>query len=331
MKRFIPYSLIATALACGLASAQTTAYTTPVGYTSQDLFQGFNCTGLTLQSPTVVAGAFSAVAGTLLTDASVTYAPVAGRMYVLEIISGSQSTVIQEVPAASISGNTITTPDNLGVLGLLPGDKYKLRLAPTLEEIFTTKTLSAGGVLVAGLSSTGADVVWVPTGTGAYTKYFLHSTSSAFRLAGTSTPTPNIPVVYADGLLIEKKGSASASLVVAGEVKTIGTKSVLVQGFNLMGAVSPVGLNLSNAGIQGAVTPGLSATGADNVWIQQPDLSYIKYFLRNNGAWRTSTVAVDLTPSQVAAINISNGFFIERKALGQTTLNLNVPTGYSSL
>jgi hypothetical protein len=337
MKSYIPYTLLAAAAACGMALGQT-AYTTPVGYSTQSLALGFNAAGLTLQNPAVAAGNFETITATTLTDSNITYAPVAGRMYILEFTSGSSNVKgsIFEIPAASISGSTITVTTvpatDLVALGVTSSDKYSLRLAPTLEDIFTTVPLSSGGVLNAGLSATGADVVWVPTGPGTYAKYFLHSSTLAFRLAGTTTPTPNVPLIYADGILIEKKSAAAASLVVSGEVKKVGTTSAISLGFNLLGQVSPVGLNLGNAGLEAALTAGLSATGADNVWIQQPNLSYIKYFRRSsNGAWRTSTTAVDLTPSQVEAVTLSNGFFVEKKSAGTVNLKLNVPASYDNL
>ena len=145
MKTTFAYSLLAAAAVCGLANAQT-AYTTPVGYVTQPLVQGSNAFGITLHPPAVAKGSIDTVNGTVLTDSDTTFSPVSGRLYVLEITSGTLNGAIQEVPAASISGNTITTPDNLGTLGLQVGATYSLRLAPTLEEVFTTVPLSSGGV-----------------------------------------------------------------------------------------------------------------------------------------------------------------------------------------
>jgi hypothetical protein len=50
----LTYSLFAAAAACCFASAQTTAYTTPVGYVTETLAPGrFNLVGLTVHNPTV--------------------------------------------------------------------------------------------------------------------------------------------------------------------------------------------------------------------------------------------------------------------------------------
>lgn len=327
----LSYALIAAIAACGFATAQTTAYTTPVGYSTSTLAQGYNALGLTLQTPTLASGTFETIVGTALTDTGVTYAPVAGRTYVLEITSGTLTGVIQEVAAASISGSTITTPSDLQALGLLVTDTYNLRLAPTLEEIFTTTALASGGVLVAGLSSSGADIVWVPTGTGSYDQYFLHSTG-AFRRAGTTTATPNVPMIYSDGFFVQKKTATASALTVTGEVKKVGTNSVVVQGYNLLSMVAPVGMNLWNAGLEDDITAGLSASGADIVWVQTPGLAYGRYFRHTTGNWRNFTAAtVNLTQAEVEAVSLSSGFLVQHKGAAAINLDLNVPAGYSSL
>jgi hypothetical protein len=328
------YSLLAAAAALGFAQAQT-AYTTPVGYSTQSLLQGFNVSGLTLQTPSLAAGDFETVVGTALTDSELTFTPTAGRTYVLEIVEAANAAAvgtIQEIAAASISGTTITTPQDISGL-VAAGDKYILRVAPTLEEIFTTVPLASGGVLVAALNSTNADVVWVPTGTGSYNKYFLHSGTSAFRIAGTTTPSPNIPLVYPDGLLIEKKTTAVASLTVTGEVKTVGTNSVIIQGFNLVGTVAPVGLTLRTAGLEDDLTAALNTTNADIVWLQNPvTLAYDKYFRHSGsgGTWRSfnaPTVVLDPLIDPV----MPSAFLIEKKGATPSNLDLNVPSSFNSL
>lgn len=333
MKHLIPLTTLAALSVASPLHAQTPAFSKPSGYTTKSLLQGFNLVGLNLHPAPLASGSFETVNGTALTDSGVTYAPVAGRTYVLEITSGTLTGTIQEVLAASISGSTITTPSDLQSLGLTTSDTYALRLAPTLEEIFTTVPLASGGVLKAALSATNADVVWVPTGTGSYDQYFLHSSSSAFRRVGTTTPTPNIPLVYADGFLVEKKSADAASVTVTGDVKLVGTNSVATQGFNLLSVVAPVGLNLFNAGLEDDLTAALSDTNADIVWIQQPDLTYVKYFRRSgSGAgWRVSGSTTTLTQAEAEAISLSSGFLIERKSASPTNIDLNVPTGFSNL
>lgn len=343
------YSLIAAAAACGLASAADTAYTTPVGYNSHALAVGLNAIGLTLQSAAVAAGDFETVAGTVLTDSDITFSPVSGRTYILEITSGVPTVpanrligTIQVIPAASIAGSAITTPDNLQSLGLAAGDTYTLRLAPTLEEIFTTTPLASGGVLAGGgLNYTSADIVWIPTIPGSFDKYFLKTgTGAGFqRITGTAstnfTPAPNTPIIYADGMFIQKKAATAAKLVVSGEVKTVGSNSVGGQGLNLFGQVAPVGLTLRTAGLEDDITASLTVASADIVWLQDPvTLQFTKYMRHtgSGGNWRiaTGTNGVALPLDQDPPI--VGSFYIQRKLITPALqLDLNVPTSYDQL
>lgn len=331
----LSYALIAAIAACGFATAQTTAYTTPVGYATQSLAQGYNVVGLTLQTPAVAVGDFSAVSGTTLTDAGIAYAPVAGRTYVLEITSGVLIGTIQEVLAASITGDTIVTPDDLGALGLVAGDKYKLRLAPSLEEIFTTVPLASGGVLAAAINSGNSDIVWVPSGPGTYDKYFLKSgTTPAFQKitgATTFTPTPvnGVPLIYTDAMYIQKKTTVAASLVVTGEVKTVGSNSVLGLGYNLTCMVAPVGMTLRTAGFEDDIAKAINSGNSDIIWVQKPDLTYNKYYYHNTQGWRDAVTNTNLPALDDPALGAA--VLIQKKTATPVGLDLLVPAGYSSL
>jgi hypothetical protein len=345
MKTRITYSLLAAALACGLAHGQAaTAYTTPVGYSTSSLLQGFNALGTNLQTPTLAAGNFENITSTTLTDSGVTYSPIPNRAYVLEITTSPATPglvgAIFEVPAANISGSTITITTvpatDLVALGLTSTATYKLRVAPTLENIFTTVPLSGGGVLTAALSASGADVVWVPTGIGSYTQYYLRSGAvPEFRNVATNLASPNVPLIYSDGFFVQKKAVTTASLTFTGEVKTVATSSIAVQGINLLAAVAPVGLNLTNSGVETNMTSALSVGGADVLWVQNPDLTYTQYFRRSGtlveSGWRVSGGAANLTIAQAEAVNLSSGFLLQRKAASAIGVTVNVPSSYSSL
>jgi hypothetical protein len=334
MKSSIATTLLALALT-GASQAQTAVYTAPVGYTTQALSKGANLAGLTLHNPTLSSGTFSAVAGTSLTAPNLSLNPATGRTYILEITSGTLAGVIQEIPAASISGTTITTSQNLASLGLAVGNSYKLRLAPTLEEVFTTTPLNNGGVLHAALNATSADVVSIPNGAGGFDRYYLRSGATpAFRNVATNTVSPNVPVIYVDGLTIDKKTTTAAALSVTGEVKTTGSNTVVVKGINPVGIVAPSGLNLFNAGLEDDLFAALNATSADVVWVQQPNLTYRKFFRRSgtSGAWRdVANATVNLTQAQAEAVTLSSAIIIERKGTSAVNLDLNVPSAYSNL
>jgi hypothetical protein len=137
-----------------------------------------------------------------------------------------------------------------------------------------------------------------------------------------------------DGLLVQKKATTAASLTVSGEVKKVGTNVVMVQGYNLLGTVAPVGLNLDNSGLATSITSSLSATNADIVWVQQSDLSYKKYFRStpNGGSWRdVDAPSTALTSTQAQAISLPSAVLIQRKASAPATVKFSVPTAYTSL
>jgi hypothetical protein len=346
MKHLIPLTALAALSAASPIYAQTPAFSKPSGYSSFPLTSGFNAPGLTLQTPSLGSGALSAIDGALLTDANATFAPISGRLYVLEITSGTLIGTIQEVPAASITANTLTTTDDLQASGLQVGDTYNLRVAPTLEEIFGTTSLANGGVLDSALSVGSSDVIWVPNGSGGFAKYYLRTSGTppvgAFRSTPANVNTPNVPVVYADGILIEKKSSTPATLTVTGEVKTNGTNSTITFGFNLVNIVAPVGLNLFNAGLDDDLFPALSANAADEVWILNPTTkAWAKYYRRSgitpsssDSGWRltgSSPANTPITEVQATEITLPATIIINKKNAGISPLDLNVPTSYSGL
>lgn len=331
------YSLLAAA-ACGMALGQT-AYTTPVGYATQELKQGVNLVGLTLQTPTLAAGKFETITATTAIDNNITYAPIAGRVYVLEITSGALTGAIFEVPAANISGSTITITTvpatDLVALGLTTSDTYKLRLAPSLVDIFTLNTYAAGGVLAAAVNIANSDVVSIPTGPGTYDKYFLKSTGGYQRITGTTSfvavDGAAVPVIYADGIQVQKRTTAVAFLTVSGEVKAKGTKSILGQGYNLLSAVAPAGLTLRTANlitVPPTLASAVNVSNSDVIWIQQPNLTFEKYYYHSSLGWKNAVTNVTLPALTDPAL--SSAIYIQKRSSAVLApLSLAVPASYS--
>ncbi|MES2476799.1 MAG: hypothetical protein V4640_13530 [Verrucomicrobiota bacterium] len=324
MKTKLTYALLLAAAASGVALGQTTAYTTPVGYSTTTLKNGFNNVGLTLQAPTKVAGDLNVIGTTSVQDTSAgvnftTSLGATGVLHVLEVTSGPALGLVTEI--TTWTADTITTVDNLSAAGVVAGNTYRIRKAPTLEEIFTTNTVS--GPLTAG-SATTADIVYVPTGVpGQYTQYFL-STAGAFRKVSPAGVSPNVPVVFLDGLFIQRKAAGTKDLVVSGEVKTDKTKGPLVTGFNYLGTVYPVGSTIQNSGLETSLLAG-SATTADLIYVPSTVTpgQYTQVFRATAGTWRT------VSPAAVApVIDLTGAIFIQRKAAA-TTYTLNPPSTWT--
>lgn len=331
MKKFLSYSVLAAAAASGFSLADT-ATTKPVGYVTQTLVADqFNVVGLSVQKPIVASGKFETISGVTLTDSDVSFASVleSGKTYILEIISASSGVngVIQEV--VTWSGNSLTTQVALGTsFGLTTSDSYSLRQAPTIEEIFgtTTSILSKGPNAASGLS----DVIWVSDGPGVFSRYYIRSSDNTVRNAQTNAAAPGVPIVYVDGLLVQKKTTGSANLIVSGEVKTTATVSVLSEGFNLLGTVYPASATLQNSGLAAIIGKGPNAASplSDIIWVATTPGSFDRYYLRSSDStWRNAqtnaAIAVD--------VPLSSGIFVQKKSAGSVNATLTPPPSYSGL
>ena len=336
------YSILA-AVACGMAFGQT-AYTTPVGYETIALPSGveYSLTSLRLHNTAIASGILTAVASGKVTDSQVNFTTLltAGRTYVLEIKTGPGAGIIQEIAAwGTVSGNTVNdlvTTSNLSALGVVATNTYALRLAPTLEEIF------AGPTVLNGFTGATADNVWIPNGLGGYVKYFRSSLTTPIlnpwkNVAGGAN-TPNVPIIYQDGILIQKRAaSPTSSIVVSGEVKKGSTVSPLLAGtaiapsYNLLGTAFPAGSTLQNCGIKDTLLRGFTGATADNVWVPNGAGGYTKYFVSSLttpilNPWKNVAGGANV----VVDIPLTPGIIIERKT-SAANVTLTPPPSYSTL
>jgi hypothetical protein len=334
MKTQFTFAILAAVAACGLANAQT-AYTTPVGYTTQTLPANKTTpVGFNVLSPTLVSGVLTGVtnANTTLTDTAVDFssALTAGKTYTIDIKDGPGTIDGAVQDFITWSGSSITVP---AMAGVAVGDKYVIRAVPTLQETFPV------GFLTGATSAANADKVWVPNGSGGYNKYYYRITIAPTGWRKTTTGSndtgaapANIPLVYVDGILIEKKGTAK-SLVLTGEVKTTGSNNVLATGLNPMSIVAPAGLTLQTSGLQGDIASATSATNADKVWVPNGTGGYTKYYHRITIAptgWRTTTTGSNDTGAAPLNLPLEGAVIIERKGVAKV-ISMDVPSSYSNL
>ncbi len=330
------YSLLAAA-ACGMAFGQTTAYTTPVGYTTQNLpASTLSLVGFNVLPPALATGKFTGVSGANLTDSNVNFTTAlpAGKWCVLEITSGTTVPLVvgtvQEFSAWS--GNTITLP--AAVTGVAIGDSYTIRVVPTLQETFPV------GFLAGSTGALNADKVWVPNGSGGYTKYYYRITvaPTGWRITTTGSndagaAPADIPLTYIDGLVIEKKGTAK-SLVLSGEVKKTGSNALaVITGLNPISIVAPVGLTLQSSGLQGDIASSTGALNADKVWVPNGSGGYTKYYHRitvSPTGWRKTTTGSNDTGAAPVSVPLEGAVLIERKGTAKV-ISFDVPSDYSNL
>jgi len=318
MKTLIPLTALAALVATGSLSAQTPAFSKPSGYATQTLQPGFNLVGINLVKSAAVAGSFSAVGTSSVQVGTADLSVLTAGLHVLEITSGPA--VGRLVEFIAWSGNTITTVDNLQAANVAVGNGFVIRKAPTLEEVFGT----TASVLNRNNNSDNADIVWVPNGLGGYSRYFLNN-AGAWRnaLGGAAL---NVPLVYIDGLFVERKGVNSASLVITGQVKTTLTSIALGTGFNLVGTIFPAGATLQNSGLDATLVRNNNSDNADIVWIPTGPGTYARYFVNNAGAWRNA-----LGGAAAANLPLTSAIFVQRKGSGSVTANITPPASYSNL
>lgn len=320
MKTSIPYSLLLAAASCGLALGADTAYTTPVGYTTSEVLKQnqYNLIGITLHNPTVSAGIIVGESATSVTVSGVDFTAIltAGNTYVLELSNG----VIQEI--TSWTATTLNTPQDITSFVNPNTTTFKLRQASTIAQLF-------GAANESGLQGTPdgdsnkADQIFIPNGAG-FTVVFYDVTDGWVDTSFNGAS--NLPVVYTDGILIQRRG-VDKTLVFTGEVKTTPTAIVTENQYTYLSSVYPVGVTLGNSGLSNFVkhTPDGDSSTADLVYITNGTGGYDVAFYDDTDGW------VNTSFDGVADKAITSGFIIQRRAASAYMATITPPAYYSSL
>ncbi|PAW66599.1 MAG: hypothetical protein B9S30_08000 [Verrucomicrobiia bacterium Tous-C5FEB] len=341
MKPYL-YSLIAAAAFTGLASAQTT-YTTPVGYTTTTPIapNKFNLVSFTVHNTTIAAGVIDAESASSITDNEVNFTTLLGAAdapntptYILELPNG----VIQEV--VTWAGSVLTTPQDITASVTTGTTTYKLRKAKTISEIFgATNSAGITASVDGDLVTVDEDTIQVYNGAGFdVIYYFNNGLAGEDNVQGwfdaNGNPAAAYPIVYSDGLFIRRGAGTSYNLVVTGEIKTKPTSGVLVNGFNYLGAVAPVGLTLQQSGLQNSITqsPDGDLLTSDQVQIQNPDGSFLNCYYFNNGLAGEDNVQgwFDQDNADASGYTLDSGFLILNRG-GTKPYTIAVPTSYNNL
>ena len=276
-----PSSLNLTAFAAaliagsGLASAQTTATTDPVGFVTMDVAGGSNTSpkltfkALGLTRPVEYQGsAEAAAAGTntvIDNEATSGYGitPSASTPYYLEITSGTGAGTTYDI--SGISGSTITLAQNLAV-GVVSPVTFKIRKHWTISDVFGANN-TAG--LTSGDDSSVSDQVLLYTG-GSYSGYYYQTAPTGAGGTGWRKVTDVFAdagktIIYPDdGVLLRRIQSGNLSVVLTGAVKTGQTSVPISAGMNVLSNVYAAPMTLNSCEIYKASTPSASLVSGDD-------------------------------------------------------------------
>ena len=326
------YSILAAA-ACGMAFGQT-AYTNPVGYTTQVLKpSAFSYLGLTVNNAVVSAGIIDAVSASpkSVTDTGINFSTLltAGATYILELNDGT----IQEITSWTSLG-VLNTPEDITSKITAGVTEYKLRKAATIADIFGVNNSAGLTADSDGSYATGNDLIYVLNSTGVPTIIY-YSLGGEEAPAGWYTsgdvPAGNIPLVYSDGFYVKRSAGINVSLVMSGEVKLKPTAGVLIPGYNYMSSVSPAGLTLGNSGLENYLSQSVNGapfTTVDNVLVPTATGFTICYYSTGGeeapAGWYTSGDA------SASLVNLEGGFLIRNRGVAKP-YKINIPISYSNL
>jgi hypothetical protein len=338
MKTLIPLTALAALVASSTAFAQTPAFSKPSGYVTETFKPGqFSLFGLTLNNASIASGTITAISSSSVSDSTKNFTNLltAGQTYVFEITRPGSTALGSFAEVTTWTGAALTTtPTNLTLLGAAVGDTYTLRKASTIADVFGA-TNQAG--LLQGNSNT-ADVIWISDGAGVLTRYYYANaqppaiTAGWRRIGGGNTNAANIPILSADGVILQRRGLTDLTLVHTGEVKTIRTSyAITTNAFNYIGGSFPVGSTLASSGLQGQVTAGNTNT-ADIVWVPNGLGGYTRYYFATaqppaiTAGWRS----IGGGNTDRSTVPLTSGIIIQRRG-ATSNMTISPPASYSNL
>ena len=234
MKTKITYSLLAAAAACSVANAQTTAYTTPVGYYNYDAKAGGNLFVPALVEASAFAGAITASSSNTITVSSEAITANA-----FDAANGYATHYVEITQAGSNQGVVIDIASNTNSVITLASDISALNLAGT-------ETISVRPHVTLKSSLAGAESMLVDYNDSA-TFYKSDGSIATFYYIGggdwssdfATVDGNNFPIVPGTGFVLNV--GADVALTVSGEVKESATVVQLKGGIvNVVGPVNPL-------------------------------------------------------------------------------------------
>lgn len=307
--------------------AQTTATTDPVGFITLNASGNagggttLSFRGLGMTRAIEYQGSAEGVTSNTLVDNDATWTDnqfnSPNGAYFVEITSGPQSGTTYDIQTTTAATKTLTLVQNLGA-GVAAPVSFKVRKHWTLATVFGPS--NEGGL--GGGDAATADQVLVQNGT-VYDSYY-YQTSGAGGTGWRKVGTPDVDAsgrvfLPEDGLILKRKQTAAANVVLMGAVKMGQTSVPIISGNNLIGNVYAANLTLASSGLY----TGNSATGvaggdfteADQVLIWN-GTSYDSYYYQTVGlggtGWRKGGDAV--ADAGATAIPVGSSIILKRKA-----------------
>lgn len=319
-----PFKLLGcAALSCLFAfvSQAQSVSSTPVGYVTQTINAGTGngrvLTGfaLPLYSP-VSSGTVSTTTATTVTDDTASFADLsqAAAPNSVKITSGSLEGML--FPITSNTATEITVSGDLS--GLVAADTFEVVAVDTLSSLFGGPS---DGVIYAG-SKDVADIVWVLTSTGTWSKYYNNGTNWV-RDARGNPNSDNLAIQPDSGILIQRINAASTDFVLTGTVPT--TQSVIglsSSGLSVWSNTFPTDITLSETNIQNA----FEFSSTDLVYSLTATGTWTKYF-HDGTNWRRQARGNPL--SDDAVIASGTALLISKASAGTTDSTVTTALPYS--
>jgi hypothetical protein len=266
MKTHITHSLLAAAAVCSLANAQTTAYTTPVGYITHTINSAGGGEALTLIGPALIQPSVFSGASTVSPSGG-SLATFSGGVptnldatYVLEITSGANEGWWSTV--TSSTATTITTNDAFPG-GLASGTTVSVRKHNTVQSFLGENTpglIPSDGVEGDEIQLLNPDQSVTPI---AYFPAEVTGGDPDWYNIVTSEIANDAIIYPGTGVIIKTKSASNLTCVSTGEVKTTDTQVDVYPGLTVVAQTAAAGASLNASGINTNLIP-LNAAG-DNI------------------------------------------------------------------
>ena len=319
MKTKISYSLLAAAMACGLAYGQTTAYTTPVGYVSL----GDTTTGqpavkantdvwisIPLAKSPIFAGPISSVVGSTINLAG---SPALGDLllvpHTVTIQTGVGEGIVAMITANTANSVTISVPPGDSLAGVVSPDQVKIAPAWTVVGLLGT-SLGIGTTLFTYPSTSALN----PSSEGIYDFDGINWIDSV----NTGAAADN-DILFPGETLVLRNGTNTPipSLVITGEVPTANSRIVVSANGasgadNAISYFSPVGESIGNSSLSAFAQTGDTLFGFDNnaPGINKSSSSIHDY---DNGDWIDSVNSG--SADNEFPLGVGQGFILRRNGV----------------